>query len=180
MQQIQKAILDYSLHNRYLSPLVTFSSILALLFPIYAVASRVLFLSFLWKYIGMFSAIMYLAYYAGTILCFAKNQLVPLDIAFCCMTVNSMFDLQYGVSLNQIAYIAFYAMLAGICIAATNHTSQWGEFKGSTYQKVAQCAERAGDALLSKQKDYTFCPKCGNRCSKGTKFCHNCGTPTHL
>lgn len=135
------------------------------------------FLDFAWKYIGMISAVMYIAYFAGTVLCFARNKLIPLDIAYSCMAVNYMLGLQYGVNLNRIVYIAFYGLIAGICIVATKNSSQWAQFKASTFNKAAKYAEVAGEALSSKGEDDVVCPKCGNKCNKDMKFCNNCGNP---
>lgn len=119
MQTIQNALLDYAGNNKYLAPLLKFSSAMAVIYPIYTIVSRLSFLDFAWKYIGMISAVMYIAYFVGTILCFARNKLIPLDIAYSCMAVNYMLGLQYGVNLNRIVYIAFYGLIAGICIVAT-------------------------------------------------------------
>lgn len=177
MQTIQNALLDYARNNKYLSPLLKFSSAMAVIYPVYLIVSRLSFLDFAWKYIGMISAVMYIAYFAGTVLCFARNKLIPLDIAYSCMAVNYMLGLQYGVNLNRIVYIAFYGLIAGICIVATKNSTQWAQFKASTFNKAAKYAEVAGEALSSKGEDDVVCPKCGNKCNKDMKFCNNCGNP---
>ncbi len=176
MQTIQNALLDYFRNNKYLSSLLKVSSAMAVIYPVYLIVSRISFLDFAWKYIGIISAIMYIAYFAGTVLCFAKNKLIPLDIAYSCMTINYILGLQYGVSLNRIVYIVFYAFIAGICIVATKNSSQWVQFKVSTFNKAAQYVEVAGDALSGKDENNVVCPNCGNECNKDMKFCNNCGT----
>lgn len=174
MQTVQNALLAYACNNKYLSPLLKASSAMAVMYPIYLIVSRLSFLDFAWKYIGMISAVMYIAYFVGTLLCFARNKLIPLDIAYCCMAVNYMLGLQYGVSLNRIVYIAFYGLIAGICIMTTKNSSQWVQFKASTFNKAAQYAKTAGEMLSSKTEDDIVCPECGN---KDMKFCNNCGNP---
>lgn len=175
MQAIQNALLGYARNNKYLSQLLNFSSAMAVAYPVYLIVSRLSFLDFAWKYIGMISAIMYIAYLAGTALCFARSKLIPLDIAYCCMAINYMLGLQYGVSLNRIVYIAFYGLIAGICIVATKNSSQWVQFKVSTFNKAAKYAKVAGEAISSKDEDDVVCSKCGNKCNRDMKFCNNCG-----
>lgn len=177
MNLIQNAILEYASNNKYLSPLLKYSSGMAVAYPIYLIVSRFTFLEFAWQYVGMFSAIMYVAYCVGTILCFAKNKLIPLDIAFSCRAVNNLLGLQYGISLNRIVYIVFYSLIAAICIIATKNSSQWTLFKVSTLTKAAQFAETAGGTLSNKNEDYVICPVCGNKCDKDMNFCNVCGNP---
>ena len=179
MQTIQNALLEYAHNNKYFSSLLKFSSAMAVIYPAYLIISRISFLDFAWKYLGMISAIMYIAYVVGAMLCFARNKLIPLDIAFCCMAFNYMLGLRYGASLNRFVYIAFYAVIAGICIVATKDSSQWAQFKSSIFNKAAQYAEVAGEALSNKSEENVICPNCGHKCNKDMKFCNNCGTPVN-
>ena len=40
MQTIQNALLDYARNNKYLSPLLKFSSAMAVIYPVYLIVSR--------------------------------------------------------------------------------------------------------------------------------------------
>lgn len=116
--------------TKNLSLLLKFSSAMAVIYPVYLIVSRFSFLDFAWKYIWMISAVMYIAYFAGMNLCFARNNLILLDIAYSCMAVNYMLGLQYGVKLNRIVYIAFYGLNAGSCIVATKKQHPVGAVQG--------------------------------------------------
>lgn len=176
MQKIQTALLDYVRHNKYLSPFLKFSSVLAVIYPIYLLVSRISILDPVWNYVSSIDSILLIAYYIGTILCFASNKLIPLDIAYCCRAINYIFSLQHGITLNVIVYLAFYSLISGICIVATKNNSQWARLKETTFNKAAQYAEAAGDAISGKSEEEYFCPNCGKKCNKKMKFCNNCGT----
>ncbi|MCR4650294.1 MAG: zinc ribbon domain-containing protein [Lachnospiraceae bacterium] len=177
MSSIQKSILEYVQDNKFLQPLGKCSGVLAVLYPVYQVLAHVSFLHFFLKYIGMIVAILYIAYLLGVIISFAQNKLIPLDIAFVCMAFNNMLGLEYGVNLNRLVYIAFYGLLAVLCIIATGRSSQWDDFKISTFDKAARYAVAAGDALSTKSDTGVICPECGNKCIGGAKFCNKCGKP---
>ncbi len=177
MSSIQKSILKYVQDNKFLQPLCKCSGVLAVIYPVYLVVARISFLNFFWKYIGMIVAILYIAYILGVLISFAENKLIQLDIAFSCMAFNHMLSLRYGVNLNRLVYIAFYAFLAVLCIVATSRSSQWDDFKISTLDKAARYAGAAGDALSIKSDTGVICPECGNKCIGGAKFCNKCGKP---
>ena len=177
MQKVQNAILEYARGNKYLAPMIKFASAMAVVYPVYLIVSRLSFLDFAWRYISMISAIMYIAYFIGTILCFAGNKLIPLDVAYSCMALNYMFGLMYGISMNRLTYMAFYALIACFCIVATTKTTQWAQAKEDTLKTAAKYVEATEDILSGKSKEEIYCPNCGNKCSKDMKFCNNCGTP---
>lgn len=176
MQNIQNAILNYAHSNKYFSALLKISTALAVIYPIYSLLVHITALSVIWKYVGLISAVLYIAYYVGTILSFAANKLIPLDIAYGCLTLNYIFNLRYGITLNRLVYIVFYALIVSVCIIATKKGSQWNRFKEKTFSKVAQYAEAADNAISNEQVKNTICPNCGAKLDKKMKFCNNCGT----
>lgn len=176
MKTIQDSILNYAQTNKYFSPLIKFAHILAVIYPIYLLVSKITFLSVIWKYVGLVSAILYIAYYVGTILCFANNRLIPLNIAYGCMTFYYVLNLQYGISLNRLIYICFYGLITGVCIVATKKTSQWNQLKENTFNKAAEYAAAANNSISSQKDSENICPKCGKKVDPKMNFCNNCGS----
>lgn len=175
MKNIQDSILNYACSNKYFSPLIKLAHILAVIYPIYLLATKITVLSVVWKYVGLFSAIFFIAYYIGTILCFANNKLIPLDVAYGCMTFYYVLSLQYGISLNRLIYICFYGLITGVCIVATKKTSQWNQLKETTFNKAAEYAATAGNSISSQTEHECTCPKCGKKIDPKMNFCNNCG-----
>lgn len=154
MHKIQKDLFDYIRGNKYFAPLIKHASIMALIYPIYTILIKFSFFSFIWQYVGIFSSLLFLLYYAGTIICFAGNNLVTLSAAFGCLTVGYLLSFQYGFSLNTVVNIIFFGVLAYKCFTGT---------------KIEVTKE-------DKKDTYCFCPVCGTECSREAKFCNSCGT----
>jgi Predicted membrane protein len=176
MKTIQQSLLAYAESNKYLSPLLKISFILAIIYPLFLVLSKITLLNIVWNFIWMFGAVLYIAYIIGVILCFAKNQLIPLDIAFVCMAFSELYLLRYGMTLNQLIYIAFYSAIAAVCIVATRKTNQWNQFMNHGINK-AESLIKTESAVSSDNriKKHTFCPNCGNELMDDAKFCNSCG-----
>lgn len=154
MQKIQKDMFDYIRENKYFAPLMKYATIMSLIYPIYTILIRFSFLNFIWQYFGIFSSILLFMYYAGTIICFACNNLVPLSVAYGGLTVGYLLSFQYGFSLNTVVNIVFYGFLSYKCFTGT---------------KIEVTKEE-------KTKISYFCPVCGKECSSDTNFCNSCGT----
>lgn len=173
MKTIQDAILNYAQSNRYLSPLIPFAHILAVIGPIYLLVNNIKFLPI---YAGFVVGILDIAYYIGTILCFANNKLLPLSIAFGCMTFYYILNLKYGDFLHCFIFICFYGLLTGVCIAAMRNTSQLSKVKETTFSNSVNAYDTVVDHIVSSHKDSeTVCPKCGNKVNSKTNFCSKCG-----
>ena len=176
VKEIQKSILTYIESNKYSASLLKIAGVMALVAPIYMVVSRIYFLHSVGNIIEIFYAILYIAYYAGTIMCFAKDDMIPLSIAYGFMAVNSICNLTYGISLNRIVYLVFYAFLAGICIKAAIENSQLDHAKETILQNGTKYAENVKTAFSDKtENEIRYCPMCGAKCSKDMKFCCKCG-----
>lgn len=119
MKEIQRKLLGYFENNVYFVNLFKFDGIMAVIYPIYLLSIKGSLLSTFWYYGGTFLAILQIAFIVGTVLCFAENKLIPLDIAFGCMALHALLKLQYGITLNRLTSFAFYAFIAGVCIKST-------------------------------------------------------------
>ena len=119
VKEIQRKLLSYFENNVYFVNLFKFDGIMAVIYPIYLLSIKGSLLSTFWYYGGTFLAILQIAYIVGTVLCFAENKLIPLDIAFGCMALNALLKLQYGITFNRLTSFAFYAFIAGVCIKST-------------------------------------------------------------
>ena len=182
MKNIQIAISEYVKRNKFLYSMTRFASVLALIYPIYCLLSKISFMSPVTKVISSFSTLLLFLYYLGTLLCFSKNKLIPLDIAYICMAINYLFNLQYGITFNRLVYIAVYGFLVAVCIIATRKTSQWSGFIKTSLDKTAKATEAAGNIITprtSKPTSEVICPKCSTRNSMDMKFCKNCGNQLH-
>lgn len=175
MKSIQDSIMNYAQSNKFFSLLIMIEHVLAVIYPLYLLLSKITILSAVWKYVGLVSAIMYITYYIGTILCFANNRLIPLDIAYGCMTVYYILTLQYGISLNRLIYICFYGFITVICIAATQKTSQWNQLKETTFNKVSEVVAVVDNSISVQKNSENVCPKCGKKVDPKMNFCNNCG-----
>ena len=177
MKAIQESILAYAQSNKYLAPLLKISFTLAIIYPVFLVISKITLLNMVWNYIWVFGGVFYVAYIIGVILCFAKNQLIPMDIAYVCMAFHQLYMLRYGMSLNQLVYIAFYTAIAVACILATKKTAQWNQFMNDGLNKAAGLVKAENVVNSDKQvKKHIFCSTCGYELTDNAVFCNNCGT----
>lgn len=178
MKEIQKSILTLIEENKYATLLLRFAGVMAVISPVYMVISRISLLDPVWNMIGMIAAILYLAYYAGTIICFAKGDMIPLSIAYGFMTVNNICNLTYGINLNRIVYILFYAFLTVICLKAAKENSQLDRAKETILLNGTKYVGNAKTTFSNKAENAVqYCPMCGTKCSKDMRFCCNCGHP---
>lgn len=175
MKEIQNSILAFAQENKYFSKLIKFDVVLAIIYPIYILLAKVIFLNIVFQYLGMISALFYIGYFVGTILCFAENKLIPLDIAFGGMAISYLFNLRYGISFNRLLYIVFYGAILGVCLVETRKSLQWNKFKVSAFSKVADVADAMGERINEKGREQCFCPNCGAKLDKKMRFCNNCG-----
>lgn len=172
MKSIQDSIFKYAQSNKYFFPMIKVAHILAVIYPIYLLVTEITFLSVIWQYVRLFSSIMYIAYYIGTILCFASNRLIPLDIAYGCMTFSYILDLQYGITLNRLVYICFYGLITSLCIVATKNSSQWNKLKEATLNNVTK---NVATNTSTCNNDELFCSNCGKKIYSKMNFCNHCG-----
>lgn len=153
MKKIQNDMLDYICGSKYFAPLMKYANIMALLYPIYIILIKFTFLSFVWQYVGIISSLLLVAYYIGTIICFAENNLAMLSVAYGCMTVGYLLSFRFGFSLNTVINILFYGLLTFKCFTGT----------------------KTGLSKEEPANDFRFCPVCGKKCSRDTNFCNDCG-----
>lgn len=156
MEKIQNSMLGYARKNSYLALCLNVAPAMAICYPAYLVLSRIYVLSTVWRIIGMVVAVLYIAFLVGTILCFAQNQVLALAVAYGCMTLEQLFSLSYGGTLNRIIYLIFYGGITAVCVI---------NMKKNAAQRIMDPPNGVGG----------FCPQCGHALKSDSKFCPVCG-----
>lgn len=178
MKKLQAALLEFASENKYLTIVQKLSTVLALIYPIYAVLRKMTFLNFLTSPVSYFSTLLLYLYYAGTVMCIAENKLVALDIAYGLVALKHVLDLfSYGLSINRLTTIAAYAIILTICILETKKTDQWDNFAAKSLEKTSEVAKSVGNLVPKKEnvENNVVCPHCGGLNDPDVKFCKACG-----
>ena len=119
LSEVQGTMDRYFRGNNVTVLLMQFSNILALIYPIYLILTRFNFLDFITGIFGTVSIIFYFAYFIGLILCFAKNDMLTVTIAFGLKAALEIIDLfVFSIGINSILSIVAYI---AITIASFNY-----------------------------------------------------------
>lgn len=118
---VQRTIDNYFKGNRIIVVLRQFANVLALIYPIYLILTRISFLHGFTGVLGNLSIIFYFAYFIGLFLCFAKNDMLTITIAFGLKTILEIIDLFiFSISLNSILSIIAYAAITVLALYYNN------------------------------------------------------------
>ncbi len=94
-----------------------FANVLVLIYPIYLILTRISFLNVFTGILGNLSIIFYITYLIGLILCFAKNDMRTVTIAFGLKTILEIIDLfVFSTNLNSILSVIVYAVLTVLAL----------------------------------------------------------------
>ena len=119
LSEVQKTLDKYFKGNNIAVLLMQFSNILTLIYPIYLILTRISFLNFITGILGTVSIVFYFAYFIGLVMCFAKNDMLTITIAFGLNAILEVVDLfVFSISINSILSIIAYAILT---IVTYNH-----------------------------------------------------------
>ena len=112
LSEVQKTLDKYFRGNNVTVLLMQFSKILALIYPIYLILTRISFLHFVTGILGTVSIVFYFAYFIGLVMSFAKNDMLTITIAFGLNVILEVIDLfVFSIGINSILSIIAYAML---------------------------------------------------------------------
>lgn len=120
LSELKGAVLAYSARNPLFSVLLPFSKLLVLIYSVYLLLNNILFLSPITSVITWISPLLYIAYIIGLVLCFAKNEMLIISIAFWLRAIDDLlFIIQYTVNVNSIVGIILYAALGWLTFKTT-------------------------------------------------------------
>lgn len=118
---VQRTMDSYFKGNRTVVVLRQFANVLALIYPIYLILTRISFLNVFTGVLGNISVILYFAYLIGLILCFAKNDMLTVTIAFGLKAILEIIDLfVFSINLNSILSIIAYAAVTVLALCYNN------------------------------------------------------------
>lgn len=117
LSDIQRTMDSYFKGHGIVVVLRQFANVLALIYPIYLILTRISFLDVFTGVLGNISIIFYFAYFIGLILCFAKNDMMTVTIAFGLRTILEIIDLfVFSINLNSILSIVAYAVITVLAL----------------------------------------------------------------
>lgn len=117
ISDIQRTMDSYFKGHGIVVVLRQFANVLALIYPIYLILTRISFLDVFTGVLGNISIIFYFAYFIGLILCFAKNDIMTVTIAFGLKTILEIIDLfVFSINLNSILSIVAYAVITVLAL----------------------------------------------------------------
>lgn len=117
ISDIQRTMDSYFKGHGIVVVLRQFANVLALIYPIYLILTRISFLDVFTGVLGNISIIFYFAYFIGLILCFAKNDMMTVTIAFGLKTILEIIDLfVFSINLNSILSIVAYAVITVLAL----------------------------------------------------------------
>ena len=117
ISDIQRTMDSYFKGHGIVVVLRQFANVLALIYPIYLILTRISFLDVFTGVLGNISIIFYFAYFIGLILCFAKNDMMTVTIAFGLRTILEIIDLfVFSINLNSILSIVAYAVITVLAL----------------------------------------------------------------
>lgn len=117
LSDIQRTMDSYFKGHGIVVVLRQFANVLALIYPIYLILTRISFLDVFTGVLGNISIIFYFAYFIGIILCFAKNDMMTVTIAFGLRTILEIIDLfVFSINLNSILSIVAYAVITVLAL----------------------------------------------------------------
>lgn len=121
LSDVQRMMDSYFKGNRIVVVLRQFANVLALIYPIYLILTRISFLNVFTGVLGNISIILYFAYFIGLILCFAKNDILTVTIAFGLKAILEIIDLfVFSINLNAILSIIAYAAITVLALYYNN------------------------------------------------------------
>ncbi len=113
LSDVQQSLYEYFKQKKIVVLLMQFAVILALVYPIYLIMTRLSFLNFITGILRHINIVFYFAYLIGLVLCFAKRDMMAVFIAFALRTFVSIIDLfKFSVSVNTVLSIIVYGILA--------------------------------------------------------------------
>ena len=107
LSDVQQSLYEYFKQKKIVVLLMQFAVILALVYPIYLIMTRLSFLNFITGILGHINIVFYFAYLIGLILCFAKRDMMAVFIAFALRTFVSIIDL----FKFSVAWILYWVLL---------------------------------------------------------------------
>ena len=117
LSNVQRMMDSYFKENGFMVVLRQFANVLTLIYPIYLILTRISFLDGFTDMLGNISIIFYFAYLVGLILCFAKNDMRTVTLAFGLRTILEIIDLFiFTINLNSILSIIAYAALTVLAL----------------------------------------------------------------
>lgn len=121
LERVQKSLYDLCKNSGIGVVLLQLSKVLTLVYPIYLILWNFSFLNSLMGVIGIFGVILYVAYIAGLITSFAKNDTLIICIAFALRSIDDILSLiMYSFSVSTLLYAILYAILAVLALYKSN------------------------------------------------------------
>lgn len=112
LSDVQRTLNEYFNGNAILINGMRFAPIMALIYPIYILMTRMSFLHIIVGIISWFSILLYFAYFIGLILSFAKNDFKTITAAFALRTLTEVVDIcMFSFNVNAILSIIMYGFL---------------------------------------------------------------------
>ena len=117
LSDVQRTMDSYFKGNEIAVVVRQFANVLALIYPIYLILTRISFLNVFTGILGNLSIIFYITYLIGLILCFAKNDMRTVTIVFGLKTILEIIDLfVFSTNLNSILSVIVYAVLTVLAL----------------------------------------------------------------
>lgn len=112
---VQQMLYNYLKSKSVFLILLQISAVLLLVYPVYLLLTRISFLDGFINIIRCISPIFYFAYFLGLILCFAKNEMLLISIAFAIRALIEIVDIfLYSFGISSVISIAIYIALTGL------------------------------------------------------------------
>lgn len=112
LSDVQRTLYEYLKQKNIFLILLQFSIVLVLLYPVYILLTRISFLDGIMRIIGYISPILYFSYFLGLILCFAKNEMSYISIAFGVKVLVEIVDMFiFSFNISSIISLVIYSLL---------------------------------------------------------------------
>lgn len=156
-KKIQGALIDFFKVNKYSNMLLKYAGIILYIYVAKLILGVLPLPSVLSNILNCFSAIIYFLYIAGLLLCYSKNEMMPIFVVFAAKTVLQVVSIiRVGFYFNGIIYFLVYGIL--------------------TYFTFERNFQSSSNLSISDDENKLFCSECGSPINENTAFCGNCGT----